>query len=211
MEPHRALQTLRRHLSSLEDLMNPSTTDVVAEIERLEEHLVAQQEKLAELKRQLPRKEVDDYTLSGPDGPVKLSQLFGDKADLVVIHNMGKGCRYCTLWADGFNGVIPHLENRAAFVVCSPDSVETQQQFGESRGWKFSMVSGHGSSFIEDMGFRGEKSWMPGVSTFHRGADGKIFRVAKAPFGPFDPFSGIWHLFALLADGVHDWEPKYKY
>ena len=48
-------------------------------------------------------------------------------------------------------------------------------------------------------------------STFSRAADWKIVRVAKAPFGPFDPFSGIWHLFALLSDGVKDWEPKYQY
>ena len=191
--------------------MNPSGTDIVSEVERLEEHLVVQHEKLAELKRQLPRKEIQDYTLSGPRGPIKLSQLFGNKSDLIVIHNMGKGCRYCTLWADGFNGVFPHLENRAAFAVCYPDSPETQRQFSESRGWRFPMVSGHGSTFIEDMGFRGEKGWMPGVSTFSRSADGKIVRVARAPFGPFDPFSGIWHLFALLSDGVKDWEPKYQY
>lgn len=191
--------------------MNPSSIDIVSEVEKLEEHLVAQHEKLAELKRQLPRKEVQDYTLAGPQGPVRLTQLFGDKNDLIVIHNMGKGCRYCTLWADGFNGVFPHLQDRAGFAVCSPDSHETQQQFAQSRGWRFPMVSGHGSTFIEDMGFRGEKSWMPGVSTFSRSADGKIYRVAKAPFGPFDPFSGIWHLFALLGDGVKDWEPKYQY
>lgn len=191
--------------------MNPISTDLVSEIERLEGQLVSQHEKLAELKRQLPRQEVKDYTLAGARGPVRLSQLFGDKRDLVLIHNMGKGCSYCTLWADGFNGVVPHLEDRAAFVVCTPDSPETQVQFADSRGWKFSMVSGHGSTFIEDMGFRGEKSWMPGVSTFHRAADGKIYRVARAEFGPFDPFSGIWHLIALLADGVKGWEPKYKY
>lgn len=191
--------------------MNPGTASVVSEIERLEEYLVSQQEKLAELKRQLPPKQVQDYTLTSADGPVKLSQLFGDKNDLVVIHNMGKGCRYCTLWADGFNGVLPHLENRAAFVVCSPDSIETQQQFADSRGWRFKMVSGHGSSFTEDMGFRSDKSWMPGVSTFRKDGDGALYRVARAPFGPFDPFSGIWHVFALLSDGVNDWEPKYKY
>jgi predicted dithiol-disulfide oxidoreductase (DUF899 family) len=191
--------------------MNPSTTDVAAEIDKLEEQLVTQQEKLAELKRQLPRQEVQDYTLSGPQGPVRLSQLFGDKSDLIIIHNMGKGCPYCTLWADGFNGVYPHLANRAGFALCSPDSTETQQQFALSRGWNFPMISGHGSTFIADMGFQGTKSAKPGVSTFQRGADGKIYRIAKAPFGPFDPFSGIWHLFALLGDGVKEWEPKYKY
>src|SRR6516162_6332847 len=33
---------------------------------------------------------------------------------LFVIHNMGAGCRNCTLWADGFNGMLRHIENRAA-------------------------------------------------------------------------------------------------
>ncbi len=191
--------------------MNPTTTDVGSDMERLEEYLVVQHEKLAELKRNLPPKEIQDYTLSGPDGPVKISQLFGSKSDLIVIHNMGKGCSSCTLWADGLNGVYPHLADRAALVVCSPDSPDTQAQFARSRDWRFPMVSGHGSSFIEDMGFRSDKGWMPGVSTFQRKADGKIYRVAKAPFGPFDPFCAVWHLFALLADGVKGWEPKYKY
>jgi len=154
---------------------------------------------------------VKDYVLAGWDGPVSLSSLFEEKTDLIVIHNMGKGCRYCTLWADGFNGVRRHLADRAGFVVCSPDSVATQKSFAASRGWAFPMVSGHGSTFIEDMGFRGEKSWMPGLSTFHRLPGGGIERVARAFFGPYDPFCGVWHMIALLADGEKEWAPKYEY
>ena len=191
--------------------MSPTGTELRSEIERLEEYLVVQHERLAELKRQMPRKEVSDYILAGSEGPVRLSELFGAKPDLIVIHNMGKGCRYFTLWADGFNGLVPHLEDRAAFVVCSPDPVDVQKEFAASRGWRFAMVSGQGSSFIEDMGFRGERSYRPGVSTFCRGEDGKICRVSRAPFGPFDPYCGIWHLFALLDEGVGDWEPRNLY
>ena len=190
--------------------MNAST-DLAYEVERLEQEIAERSERLAETKRQLPPTPVTDYTLSGPDGPVKLSQLFGDRRDLIVIHNMGKGCSYCTLWADGWNGVLPHLESRAAFVVCTPDSPETQAQLAHARGWTFRMVSGHGSTFIEDMGFRGEKSWLPGVSTFHRPDEGGIVRVARAGFGPFDSFCSVWHLFGLLRDGVNGWEPKYRY
>ncbi|HEU4334312.1 MAG TPA: DUF899 family protein [Candidatus Eisenbacteria bacterium] len=191
--------------------MNPEAPGLLKEIERLEEELLQGAQRLAELKRGLPRLPVKDYVLAGPSGPVSLSSLFGAKDDLIVIHNMGKGCRYCTLWADGFNGVWPHLADRAGFVVCSPDSVETQKTFAESRGWTFPMVSGHGSSFIEDMGFRSEKSWRPGVSTFHRSGDGAIERVASAEFGPYDPFCGVWHLIALLDEGEKGWEPKYAY
>src|SRR5262249_45707772 len=66
---------------------------------------------------------VKDYTFqSAGGGSVRLSELFGDKADLFVIHNMGQSCPYCTLWADGFNGAYAHLSNRAALVLSSPDS-----------------------------------------------------------------------------------------
>ena len=58
------------------------------------------------------------------------------------------------MWADGFNGVYEHLASRAAFVVASPNPVETQKQFAASRGWRFPMVSYEGSPFAEDMGYR---------------------------------------------------------
>src|SRR6266481_1402041 len=60
--------------------------------------------KIRELQQSAEPQAVMDYTFATPDGPVRLSQLFGDKASLFVIHNMGAGCPYCTLWADGFNG-----------------------------------------------------------------------------------------------------------
>ncbi len=69
---------------------------------------------------------VEDYRFRTLGGEVALSELFGDRTDLFVIHNMGTGCPNCTMWADGFNGVLQHLENRAAFVVCSPDDPATQ-------------------------------------------------------------------------------------
>ena len=43
---------------------------------------------------------------------------------------MGRGCSYCTLWADGFNGLRHHFEDRAAFVVVSPDTPEQQKAAG---------------------------------------------------------------------------------
>ena len=191
--------------------MKAETESLSKEIERLEQELVERSQALADLKRRMPREPVTDYVLAGWNGPVKLSDLFRGKPDLIVIHNMGKGCRYCTLWADGFNGVWKHLADRAGFVVCSPDSPETQREFAKSRGWQFPMVSGSGSLFIQDMGFRGEKSWEPGVSTFQRTADRGIVRVARAGFGPFDHFCSVWHLIALLGDGVQEWEPRYQY
>ena len=177
----------------------------------LESALVRDQQKLAALKRRQPLEPVADYTLQTTRGPVKLSALFGGRRDLVVVHNLGRSCRYCTMWADGLNGLHPHLADRAAFVVVSPDPVAVQRKFAKSRGWRFPMASGEGSTFTHDMGYqpKPDEPW-PGMSTFVL-KRGKIFRVATAPFGPFDPFCATWPMFALLADGVDGWEPKYRY
>jgi predicted dithiol-disulfide oxidoreductase (DUF899 family) len=186
------------------------------EIARLEQELREKRERLIALKKQLAGEPVRDYTLKSQDGKsVRLSELFGKHDDLIVIHNMGASCVYCTMWADGFNGVVHHLENRAAFAVVSPDAPATQRVFAQQRGWKFKMCSGEGSTFIEDMGFKhvdgGRSSWMPGVSTFRRTPDGKIVRIGKDSLGPGDPYCSVWHLFDLLKDGANGWEPAYKY
>ncbi len=155
---------------------------------------------------------VSDYTLTGPDGAVPLSVLFGDRDDLIVIHNMGRGCAYCTLWADGFASALPHLESRAAFVVSSPDDPATQAAFAASRGWPFRMVSIQGSSFGRDMGFVTETGdYWPGFSTFHRRPDGSIVRVGKDFFGPGDTYCSVWHFFDLLQGGADGWEPRFAY
>jgi predicted dithiol-disulfide oxidoreductase (DUF899 family) len=188
-----------------------STSTRQKAINQLEKRLTRDQEKLTKLKRALPREPVADYPLTGPKGPVKLSELFNGKPDLIVIHNMGTSCPYCTMWADGFNGLYPHLADRAGFVVISPDSPAVQKKFAKSRAWRFPMISGEGSTFIHDMGFlpKPDQPW-PGVSTFQL-IKGKIVRVASAHLGPFDPFCSVWPLIGLLAGGVEDWAPKYRY
>ena len=153
---------------------------------------------------------VTDYELGGQDGPTKLSELFGAHETLFVVLNMGRSCPYCTLWADGLNGVVDHLRSRAAFVVSSPDAPEVQREFAESRGWKFSMVSHATTSFAEDMGYRQEGRWLPGISVFRRTSDG-ILRLADTEFGPGDDFCAVWHLFDLIPEGADGWQPKYQY
>jgi predicted dithiol-disulfide oxidoreductase (DUF899 family) len=165
---------------------------------------------LREAIRAVPPDPVHDYEFQSAGGPVKLSELFGDKDDLFVIHNMGRGCRYCTLWADGFNGVYEHLADRAGFVLSTPDPVEVQQQFAASRGWRFPMVSHAGTSFAEDMGYYLESGFWPGISAFRR-RDGRIERVSDAPLGPGDDFCTVWHILDLLPEGAAGWEPKYSY
>jgi predicted dithiol-disulfide oxidoreductase (DUF899 family) len=136
--------------------------------------------------------------------------LFSGRRDLILIHNMGRGCAYCTLWADGFNGVYEHLASRAAFAVVSPDTPEAQKDFAASRAWRFPMITYRGTTLAEDTGYGGSGGYFPGVSVFVR-RGGKTFRISDTRFSPGDLYCGVWHLFDLLPDGSNDWRPKFSY
>jgi predicted dithiol-disulfide oxidoreductase (DUF899 family) len=168
----------------------------------------AKQELLEAIKAEGPQS-VDDWELHNPDGSaVKLSELFGEHDELLVVHNMGSGCSYCTLWADGFRGIADHIQERCAFVVCSDDAPEKVQPFADKRGWNFRCVSGNDSGFVEAMGYRSERGTMPGVSAFHKNPDGTIVRTGHTPFGPGDDFCAVWPFFDLLENGANGWTPR---
>lgn len=185
-----------------------STSELLAEYRRQIGEL---RTKMREARAAAEPEELADYVFARSNGNVRLSELFGDKIDLIVIHNMGSSCPNCTLWADGFNGIYDHLVNRASFVVSSPDLPAVQTSFAASRGWRFPMVSHSGSTFAADMGYRSkEGGWLPGISVFRRDGN-RILRVSDAGFGPGDDFCALWHIFDLLPGGAGDWQPKYRY
>lgn len=144
-----------------------------------------------------------DYDFTSLDGgKVKLSEMFGDKKNLFVIHNMGKSCSYCTMWADGFNGMYKYLEGRgkSAFVLMAGDDLETHRKFKESRGWKYTSYSAKENDFTKEMGFKSpdDENFWPGVSVFEKTDDGKIRRINKEWFGPTDMYCPVWHFLELL-------------
>jgi len=183
------------------------------EIAAIEAEIEALKRKKAEMIQTLTREDVIDYEFPRAEGgTARLSELFGRHDDLLLIHNMGGFCSYCTLWADGFEGLRPHLESRAAFAMVSNDDAADAASFAKSRGWTFPVLSGRDSTFTKDMGFYFEGQGVyPGVSAFHRRPDGSIVRVARAFFGPGDDFCPVWHFFDLLEGGAKDWEPKLRY
>ena len=184
--------------------------EIREQLEGYENEIRKIREKIRDIQTSREPEPIEDYRFESADGQVSLSELFGAKQTLFVIHNMGKSCSYCTLWADGFNGVVEHLENRAGFVVSSPDSVDVQTEFAASRGWRFRMVSTNKTTFAQDLGYRPDDMWLPGVSVFKKGREG-VVRVSDTAFGPGDDFCGLWHLFDLIPEGAGDWQPKFAY
>jgi predicted dithiol-disulfide oxidoreductase (DUF899 family) len=179
-------------------------TDVSGKLADYRRQITAIREKMRDTLATVEPQEVKDYEFATLDGPVRLSQLFGDHEDLILVHNMGASCSYCTLWADGYNGIHQHMVTRAAFAVSSPDRPDAQKKLAQSRGWKFPMVSHVGSTFAADMGYASAKGgWIPGVSVFKRNGE-SIARVSDTGFQPGDDYCTLWHFFDLLPGGVGD-------
>lgn len=182
----------------------------MSEADKLEAEIMEKAQKLAALRRAETPVEIGDYDFDGPTGGTSLSALFAGRDRLLVIHNMGQACRYCTLWADGLNGLVPHLEDAMAVVLVSKDPPETQRRLAQDRGWRFRMAShGGGAYMVEQCKMEGYDN-CPGAAVYER-RDGKLFRRGRTGFGPGDLYSPIWHLLALAGVGEGEWTPQFHY
>jgi predicted dithiol-disulfide oxidoreductase (DUF899 family) len=180
------------------------------EITAIEKQLYELTMQLNELRKTNRGEEISNYTFSTLDGDVTLLDLFGDHDHLLLIHNMGQGCRYCTLWADGFNGFLPHLESTMSVALVSRDSPDVQRTFANSRNWRFRLASHGGGDYIREQNVSTEEDNAPGAVVYERVGD-RITRKNAAVFGPGDLFCSMWNLLGMAGMGVTDWTPQYRY
>lgn len=192
-----------------------------------EKEFTRRRDALSSARRDLPWTEVTtDYRFDTPDGEVSLADLFGDRNQLLLYHFMmgpdwDEGCPSCSFWADNYNGTIVHLAHRdTAFAAVSRTSVEKIEAYRQRMGWDFRWVSSLNSSFNFDMGvsftpeqitsgealynygtqvFGGDEA--PGLSTFVRDGDGRIFLTYQAFSRGLDMLNGTYHHLDLMAKG----------
>ncbi|MXW21091.1 MAG: DUF899 domain-containing protein, partial [Gammaproteobacteria bacterium] len=165
---------------------------------------------LGTLLKQSRGTEVPDYRFASGSGEVSLLELFAGRDTLLAIHNMGQGCRYCTVWADGFNGFLPHLENAMSVVLLSKDPPELQRRFANERGWRFRLASHGGGDYIREQTVVDGQDNYPGAVVYKREGD-KVLRFNACVFGPGDLYCSLWSLLALAGRGAQDWTPQYSY
>jgi len=160
------------------------------ELRHAEIELMRQRERVAELRRGLPKgATVQDYEfLEGPasldagDEPVtkvRLSELFTapDRA-LVIYHLMfgkkqTKPCPMCTAWLDGYNGVAHHLAQNVDFAIVAAADPTTLRAYARERGWnKLRLLSAGESPFKYDLGSEDREGGQDStVSVFTRDSD----------------------------------------
>ena len=179
-------------------------------IAAIEQRIGALTAELNALRKASTAKPVPNYPFATSNGQTTLRDLFGEQDKLLVVHNMGQGCRYCTLWADGFNGLLPHLESALAVVLVSKDAPDVQRRFANSRGWRFRLASHGGGAYIQEQGVFGEAENYPGAVVYERDGD-TILRKNACVFGPGDLYCALWPFLGMAGIDGEDWVPQYNY
>lgn len=181
------------------------------EIKKTEMEIFELTQKLNSLRANNSGRTIPNYEFNTLEGTTNLTDLFAGKDKLLVIHNMGQGCRYCTLWADGINPFVEHLETAMSVVLVSKDDPHTQRRFANSRNWRMRMASHGGGSYMTEQSVGDEKKLnYPGVSLYEL-KDGEILLKNRTSFGPYDQFSSIWNFLSLAGENANSWAPQYDY
>ena len=164
-------------------------------------------ERVAEARRALPPGPPvpEDYVFRGlgPDGEptdVRLSELFEDGKDSLVIYNMmfprdpsddrpkaasgrtaklptpENPCPSCTGLLDQLDGAAEHFGQRANFAVVAKSSLDRLVAFAQERGWgRLRMLSSVDNTFKADYHAESEEGHQrPMITVFHR--DGGTIR-----------------------------------
>ena len=192
--------------------MTDSADQNLQKISELEQQIYQMTLELAELRRGSSGQQtvVPNYSFATLSGSCSLLDLFGQHDKLLMIHNMGQACRYCTLWADGFNGYLSHIESALSVVLVSKDDPATQRRFANSRGWRFNLASHGGGDYIREQSAMPGQGNMPGAVVYEKQGE-QIIRRDAAIFGPGDLYCSAWNLLGLAGLTEQDWMPQFNY
>jgi predicted dithiol-disulfide oxidoreductase (DUF899 family) len=184
-------------------------------------------DQLSQQRRDLPWERIDkQYVFEGRNGRERLPELFAGRSQLIVYHFMfapewEAGCPHCSRWADNFDGVIVHLNQRDVTMVAVSRAPYSKLAAYEKRmGWSFKWVSSCETDFNFDyhVSFRPEElakeaafynftvqdpgeSEREGVSVFYKEPGGGIFHTYSAYARGIDMLNVDYHYLDLVPRG----------
>ena len=208
------------------------------ELRRAEIELMLQRERVAELRRHLPKgATIQDYhfeegprDLNAGDAPahaVRLSELFTQSNRSLVIYHLMYGkrqtkpCPMCTAWCDGANGVAHHLAQNLDFAVVAAADLPALRAGARARGWdKLRLLSAGNSTFKYDLGSENAEGQQDSaISVFTRDDDGTLhhfytahpWMAADVKERGIDLLAPIWHFLDLTPQGRGNWYTSLEY
>jgi predicted dithiol-disulfide oxidoreductase (DUF899 family) len=182
---------------------------------------------LSSERRELPWERVEkQYAFEGSSGVETLADLFAGRNQLIIYHFMfapewETGCKSCSFWADNFNGVVSHLNQRdVSLASVSRAPLLKLRSFAARMGWSFKWVSAANSDFNYDyqvsfkpedvaLGkadynyarYTGSMTDLPGFSVFLKHPAGGIFHTYSTYARGLDPMNAAYQLLDLVPKG----------
>jgi predicted dithiol-disulfide oxidoreductase (DUF899 family) len=159
-----------------------------------EKDLTRRRDSLNTARRELPMVEVEkDYVFDGPDGPVRLIDMFEGRRQLIIYHFMfdpdwEDGCPSCTAGTDELSaGFFEHLRTRdTSYAMVSRAPLAKLESWKAKQGWDIAWYSSHGTDFNYDFGVTIDESVTPGQYNFRTRAEfeamGSDFFESDQPF-----------------------------
>ena len=127
------------------------------ELLKKEKEFTVLRDQLSQQQRELPWVAVNkDYVFGGQDGKQTLSELFDGRSQLIVYHFMfdpswDAECLHCSFWADNFNGIIVHLNQRdVTMIAVSWAPYSKLAAYRKRMCWNFKWVSSYNTDFNFD-------------------------------------------------------------
>jgi predicted dithiol-disulfide oxidoreductase (DUF899 family) len=125
-----------------------------------EKELTKQRDALSAERRNLPMVEIEkDYNFGGPDGTVRLIDIFEGRPQLIIYHFMfhpewEDGCPSCTAGTDELSpSFLDHLHTRdTTFAMVSRAPLAKLERWKARKGWDLPWYSSFGSDFNYDFG-----------------------------------------------------------
>jgi len=203
-----------------------------------EQALREQAERVATLRRQLPSGapltqdyEFEEIDLSdGSTRPIRFSELFGDKTDLLVYSYMygpewENPCPSCTSFIDGINAVSRHVRQQAELVVIGKATRTQLYDIARERNWQdVRLLSCEKNDYARDyLAQPGEtnESLMPLMNVFQKEGDNiRHFWASELLWTPMegghprhiDIAWPVWGLLDMTRSGRHpDKTPQLRY
>lgn len=185
-----------------------------------EKQLSHDRDRLAEQRRNLPWVQVTErYELEGPDGKTTLAELFDGRSQLVIYHFMfgpdwKAGCKSCSFWADGFDGIAEHLKHRdVSFAAISRGPLAALSAFAARLGWRFRWYSSENTTFNHDYNVSfTEQELATGDATYNFGTETP--RGTESPgISVFykDPAGTIFHTYSCYSRGLDMMNLAYQF
>jgi len=163
-------------------------------------------------RRRMPMTKIEkDYVFQGPDGPVKLIDLFEGRRQLIVYHFMfgpdwTEGCGGCSMFVDNLGHPAHLLARDTSFALVSRAPLAKLEAYRQRMGWSVPWYSSAGSDFNFDFGATTGDDETFGLSVFLRDDD-HIYRTFFTAGRGVEYLGTNWALLDLTPYGRQEtWE-----